>query len=131
MITVKELFEFSNISTKYTGIGTTIWVQFVPDDKKISHDIRLKAAPNNTKMNDEDMCDVIFDRTGKISKILPNKDSKSIMGKNKRNLQKWIYINIDALIEHWTRKIDSVEFVKKLKSLNNTKVEISNESNNL
>lgn len=117
MISLSPLFEFANISTKYTGIGTTIWVQFVSDDKKISHDIRLKAAPNNTKLNNEDMCDVIFDRSGKIIKILPNKENKSIMGKNKRNLQKWIYLNIDILIDHWTRKIDSVEFSKRIKSL--------------
>jgi hypothetical protein len=125
---VSALFEFANIPPEETGIGTTIWVQFVPDDKKIPHDIRLKAAPNNTKTNLDEMCDIVFDRTGKIIEMIPNKSGKIIMGKNKRNLQKWIYLNIDILILHWTRQIGSVEFIRKLKSLKNTNVKINVEA---
>ncbi len=124
MLPVAELFEFANIPPDETGIGTTIWVQFVPDDKHIPHDIRLKAAPNNTKTNLDDMCDVVFNRSGDIIDVKPNKVNKSIMGKNKRNLQKWIYLNIDILILHWTRKISSVEFIRKLKSLKDIKVKV-------
>jgi hypothetical protein len=128
MLPVRALFEFANIPPEYTGIGTTIWVEFCPDDKRIPHDIRLKAAPNNTKTNLDEMCDVIFNRSGDIVEIKPNKAGKSIMGKNKRNLEKWIYLNIDILIKHWTRQISSVEFIQKLKPLKGVKVKIVKEA---
>jgi len=124
MKSVSALFEFANLPPQDTGIGTTIWVQFVPDDKKISHNIILKAAPNSSKTNLDDMCDVIFNRSGDIIEIKPNKAGKVIMGKNKRNLQTWIHLNITLLIQHWTRQIGSIEFGQKLKKLKDINIKI-------
>lgn len=69
---VNELFAFTNMHSKDTNIGTVIQIQFVPDDKKLSHDIRLKAIPNSNKVNVENMCDVIFNRKDEITEIKAN-----------------------------------------------------------
>jgi hypothetical protein len=116
MIPFATLFEFANLTTKRTGIGTTIWVE-APVEIKIQHDLRLKAVPNNNKMISDEICDIIFNRTGKIIEIKPNKVGKVVMGKIKRNLQKWIYLNIDLLIDLWDGKIEHADFFERYKSI--------------
>ena len=117
-VSVTPLFEMSNLLPKKTGIGTVIWIQVQPsDNKKLSHDIRLKAMPNSNKLKDDDLCDIIFNRKGEIIEIKPNKKGEVVIGKNLRNLQKWILLNLDLLILHWDRKIGSPEFFRKYKKL--------------
>jgi len=117
-VSITPLFEMSNIPSEDTGIGTVIWIQVQPEDnKKLSHDIRLKAIPNSNKLTSKDLCDVIFNRKGEIIEVKPNDSGKTIIGKNLRNLQKWILLNLDLLILHWDRKIGSPEFFRKYKKL--------------
>jgi hypothetical protein len=120
MLPVSALFEFANLTTKRTGIGTAIWVE-APVEIKSQHDLRLKVVPNNNKIISDEMCDVIFNRAGKITEIKPNKVGKVIIGKNKKNLQKWIYLNINLLIDLWDGKIEHADFFEKYKSLKETK----------
>ena len=116
-MSVIELFEFANLYTSDTNIGTTIWIQEKPADMKLQHDMRLKVMPRSNKMNINDACDVVFNRSGDITAIKPNKNNQTISGKVKRKLEDWIKVNIEILILHWEQKISTVEFMKRYRPL--------------
>jgi hypothetical protein len=122
MLSLVNLFELSNLRTKTTNIGTAIWIESSKDDKKLQHDIRLKAMPNSDKIVEDQLCDVIFNRSGKITEIKTNKLGQKISGKNLRNLQKWIYLNIDILILHWSRQITYDKFKLRMKPIKEIKI---------
>jgi hypothetical protein len=118
--TLQSFFEMSSLYNDDTGIGTNIWIEERGDAKGTSqHDFRIKAVANNKgKVLIGDACSVIIDRVSGSIVDVKHKDPKlRIGGKEKRNLQKWILLNLEDLILHWDRKISSVQFIKGMKRL--------------
>ncbi|MCX5814155.1 MAG: hypothetical protein NT178_16670 [Proteobacteria bacterium] len=109
----KELFYVASVGSDHTGVGVEIWFeergQYDFDDN-----LNLKvSAYENNKIELKTCCDVTFNRSGKILKIKPNKYGDIISDQIRINLQQWILLNIEILLQHWDHDIDTVNFFRR------------------
>jgi hypothetical protein len=112
-----ERFEFTSLSSKCTGIGKTIFIKSPMGESRRYNKFNLKLFPRQDTNQLGDMCMIIFDEKGRIVNDNSNEKNQSINIKILENLQKWIYLNIKLLIQHWYLEIDSINFCENQKKI--------------
>lgn len=112
----KDMIYFASFFSRNTNIGASIYIEIRDYDIDTTDDMALKAIPDRTR-NISNACSVIFNRSGEILEVRPNRYGQVLSDKIYGNLQKWILLNIEPLVLHWDREIDTVDFCRRYKKL--------------
>ena len=112
----KDMYHFASFFSRNTNIGISIYIESRDYEIDATDNIALKAIPNRTRkfLN---ACNVIFDRSGEILEVIPNRNDQVLSDKIYGNLQAWIRLNIEPLVLHWDCEISTGDFCRRHKKL--------------
>jgi len=109
MITMKQMFEMSNLRPIHTGLNVVTWISGKGNAK---HGPRIKiSSKKGNKISIDNLISVTVDDNPKI--IGNNK----ISVKDFEKIKKFIELNKDIIIKYWNRKIDTKEMINKIKTI--------------
>lgn len=108
----EELLEMANLWGKHTGLDdVVIWIG---STIKANHGKRIKVSNINSKIGSSLDC---FTITIPELNIIGNINTKHITNKKLEKIFKFINLNIDAISDVCDEKIDTVEFISRMKKV--------------
>ncbi len=116
ILPVKDMIYFASLYPKDTNMGISVYVEIRDYEIDTTDNIALKATPNRSR-NISNACDVIFNRYGEMLEVRPNRYGQVLPDMIYSDLQKWMLLNIELIVLHWDREIDTVDFCRGYKKL--------------
>ena len=108
MIESEAPYEMVNLVPRMTGLPMTVWAS---PRGQARHDVRIKVNPTHGRqMVIRDAVSVAIRPVARvIAGALPPADRQVVL--------RWIALNEEALVDYWEFRIDTDEFLRRLKPL--------------
>jgi len=107
----EDIFLMTNLSPRMTGLPMSVWAS---PRGNARHDVRIKVnMTHGTGMN--------IDNTAVVTvRPSPSVIAGRLISDDQRIVAEWIALNHEAIVSYWNEKLDTGEFIERLKSLPKT-----------
>ncbi len=102
------IFEMTNLSPRMTGLPMSVWVSPCGNAR---HDVRIKVNMTHGRQMNIDDTAIVAVRPS------PRVVAGHLTTDDRRVVAEWTAINADAIIDYWDEKLDTDQFLGRLKRL--------------
>ena len=106
-----DIFEMTNLSSRMTGLPMSVWVS---PRGNARHDVRIKVNMTHGRQMKLDNTAVVAVRPA------PRVVAGQLTADHRRVVAEWIALSAEAIIDNWDEKLDTDEFLGRLKRLPQT-----------
>jgi hypothetical protein len=104
----EDIFEMTNLSPRMTGLPMSVWVS---PRGNARHDVRIKVNMTHGRQMNIDNTAIVAVRPS------PRVVAGHLTTDDRRVVAEWTALNADAIIDYWDEKLDTDQFLGRLKRL--------------
>jgi hypothetical protein len=104
----EDIFEMTNLSPRMTGLPMSVWVS---PRGSARHDVRIKVNMTHGRQMNIDNTAIVAVRPS------PRVVAGHLTTDDRRVVTEWTALNADAIIDYWDEKLDTDQFLGRLKRL--------------
>jgi hypothetical protein len=104
----EDIFAMTNLSPRMTGLPVSVWVS---PRGHARHDVHIKVNMTHGRQMNIDNTAVVAVRPS------PRVVAGRLGSDDQRVVAEWIALNARAIIDYWDQKLDTDEFLPRLKRL--------------
>jgi hypothetical protein len=102
----EDIFEMTNLSPRMTGLPMSVWVS---PRGNARHDVRIKVNMTHGRQMNIDNTAIVAVRPS------PRVVAGHLTTDDRRVVAEWTALNADAIIDYWDEKLDTDQFLGRLK----------------
>jgi hypothetical protein len=104
----EDIFEMTNLSPRMTGLPMSVWAS---PRGNARHDVRIKVNMTHGRQMNIDNTAIVAVRPS------PRVVAGHLTTDDRRVVAEWTALNADAIIDYWDEKLDTDQFLGRLKRL--------------